>query len=69
MLYQHKSTDVMGYHWDVNREVYAFDFGVGQRELFFLKPDHPDAKTLKALKKVFPEQTSISLILQQRAGF
>ena len=55
VLYQHKSTDVMGYHWDVNREVYAFDFGVGQRELFFLKPDHPDAKTLKALKKVFPD--------------
>jgi len=54
-LYQHRSTDAMGYHADASRDVYAVDFGVGQSELFFIKPDHPDAKTLKALRKVFPE--------------
>ena len=54
VIYQHSSTDVMGAHSDVNREVYALDFGVGQSEVFFLKPEHPDAKTLKALQRVFP---------------
>ena len=60
-LYQHHSTDAMGYHADANRDVYAVDFGVGQSELFFIKPDHPDAITLKALKKVFPE-SDVSIV-------
>ncbi|MEC8601219.1 MAG: prolyl oligopeptidase family serine peptidase [Pseudomonadota bacterium] len=54
LIYQHSSTDVMYVHSDINREVYGLEFGVGKRELFFLKPEHPDAKTLKALQKVFP---------------
>ena len=47
LIYQHNSTDVMGYHSDSNREIYAVDFGVGQSELHFLNPDHADAKTLR----------------------
>ena len=61
LIYQHNSTDVMGYHSDVNREIYAVDFGVGQSELHFLNPDHADAKTLKALMGVFPD-SDVSIV-------
>ena len=54
-LYQHRSTDAMGYHADTGGCLRR-GFGVGQIELSF-KPDHPDAKTLKRSKKCFQRQT------------
>lgn len=54
LVYRHDFTDVMGIHSDDQRSVYGVDFGVGQAETYFLRPDHEDAKALNSLKQVFP---------------
>lgn len=61
LIYQHDSTDVMGYHADSKNDLYALDFGVGQSEVYFINPDHADAKTLKALMRVFPD-SDVSIV-------
>ncbi len=54
VLYQHRLTDVRGYHRDSEGQLYAVEVGLGMPEVVDLEPNHPDLARLKMLRTAFP---------------
>ena len=55
-LYQHRSTDAMGYHADIDRSVYAVDFALGNLSFSSLSriiqmPKRSKAKSISSVRR------------------